>query len=91
MSVPEKKNSVCFSALCIINIYRFWLQSVNCLPQTEKRTVVVSKDRHNDVAGEHGDGGLLPRHDALLVVPAGAPVEAPGGVIRHLTTSSSML
>ena len=63
----------------------FWLfQSLDCLPQTKKRTVVVRKHGDNDVAGEHGDGGLLPRHDALLVVPAGAPVETPGRVISHL-------
>ena len=46
--------------------------------------MIVRKDGDNDVAGEHGDGGLLPGHDALLVVPAGTPVETPGGVVGHL-------
>ena len=67
----------------------FWLfQSLNCLPQTEKRTVVVRKHGDNDVAGEHGDGGLLPRHDALLVVPAGTPVKTSRGVVSHLNIKS---
>ena len=54
------------------------------LPQTKKRAVIVSKHGDNDVAGEHGDGGFLPWHDALLVIPAGAPVETPGSVVSHL-------
>ena len=53
--------------------------------------MVVRKDGYNDVAGEHGDGGLLPRHDALLVVPARAPVETAGGIISHLNIKVDIL
>ena len=57
-----------------------------CKPESEKRAVVVSKHGDYDVSGEHGDGGLLSRHHALGEVSAGAPVEAPSGVVRHLNS-----
>ena len=56
----------------------------HCLPQSEERTVVISKDGHYDVSREHGDCRLLAGHHTLGEVAARAPVEAPGGVVSHL-------